>query len=353
MKRTTLYRRPNGYWYTLTVLPNGRKQWKSCKTRRKPDVLLDVVPRVGEVTLRDFFRTFLATAPTRYSSKTVVMYRRYLRLFSECVGDVLLAEVTTADLDRYVQQRLAQDVSQVTLSVELRTIKAAFSWAYRRRMLDWSPFNAMRIETRRVPPEHLTEAEFEALVLAIRQPWLQDVVLFTAGTGLRLSEVLAIRWQDVDLMRNEVTIRSYATFRTKKDTVRTVALSEMAQLVLRHRMPVMSSERVFYEHGQSWVSHAFTRYARKAVPHKRIHFHTLRHSYATWLAQRGVRIEAIQRLLGHSSPTVTQIYAHLTGSDLHGEVKKIPLVTPKRNEGEVGEVGSRFPQPIGGKRPRE
>jgi site-specific recombinase XerD len=49
----------------------------------------------------------------------------------------------------------------------------------------------------------------------------------------------------------------------------------------------------------------------------------LRHTFATWLVQKGVSIFEVQKLLGHSDIKVTQIYSHLAASDLHGAVNRI------------------------------
>jgi site-specific recombinase XerD len=74
-----------------------------------------------------------------------------------------------------------------------------------------------------------------------------------------------------------------------------------------------------------WVSHAFKKAVRKAGVDSRLHFHSLRHTFATWLVQNGVGIYEVQKLLGHSSVAVTQVYAHLAPSELHGAVEKISV----------------------------
>jgi site-specific recombinase XerD len=77
--------------------------------------------------------------------------------------------------------------------------------------------------------------------------------------------------------------------------------------------------------GRAWcVLKGETRKFKKAVRaaglNDAIHFHSLRHTGASWLAMAGVPLFHIQRLLGHSSPAVTQIYAHLTDRDLQDAI---------------------------------
>ena len=56
------------------------------------------------------------------------------------------------------------------------------------------------------------------------------------------------------------------------------------------------------------------------------HFHSLRHSWATWLTQAGASLFEVQRLLGHAQPSTTQIYSHLAASELHPTVGRLPHV---------------------------
>jgi len=73
------------------------------------------------------------------------------------------------------------------------------------------------------------------------------------------------------------------------------------------------------------VTHMFKAYVRKADLNPKLHLHSLRHTFATWLVQEGVSIYEVQKLLGHSSISVTQVYSHLAASELHGAVNKISV----------------------------
>jgi site-specific recombinase XerD len=89
------------------------------------------------------------------------------------------------------------------------------------------------------------------------------------------------------------------------------------------------SELVFHFKGKAinpnWVSKTFKAYARKAGLNDKLHFHSLRHTFASWLVQDGVSIYEVQKLLGHSSVKVTEVYSHLAASELHGAVNRLNL----------------------------
>ena len=82
---------------------------------------------------------------------------------------------------------------------------------------------------------------------------------------------------------------------------------------------------------ESYLTHKFTDYARVAGLKRKLHFHSLRHTYASWLVQSSTPLAEIQKLLGHSSVVTTQIHSHLEEEHLRGAAEKIRLeeFTPK------------------------
>jgi integrase/recombinase XerD len=76
---------------------------------------------------------------------------------------------------------------------------------------------------------------------------------------------------------------------------------------------------------RSYVDYKFREYRKPGGLPEDMTFHSLRHTFATWLVQKGVSIFEVEKLLGHSDIMVTQIYSHLAASDLRGAVNKIGL----------------------------
>jgi site-specific recombinase XerD len=127
------------------------------------------------------------------------------------------------------------------------------------------------------------------------------------------------------------TIQNKEAFQTKSKRNRVVPLNETLLPVLMQRQKDAVSETgyVFHKKGmklkENFVSKTFKRYVRLSGLNPALHFHSLRHSFATWLIQDGVSIYAIKELLGHADVKTTQVYSHLAGSDLHREVNKITI----------------------------
>ena len=72
---------------------------------------------------------------------------------------------------------------------------------------------------------------------------------------------------------------------------------------------------------QDFLSHKFAGYVENAGINLKLNFHSLRHTFASWLVQRGVSIYEVSKLLGHSEIKTTQIYAHLRSENLSNAVE--------------------------------
>jgi integrase len=153
--------------------------------------------------------------------------------------------------------------------------------------------------------------------------------LFAVLTGLREGEILHLRWCDVDLSRRLVTIQTSASFKTKAGRRRVVPLSELALHVLLSRQGKGTSKYIFTLNDKpilrTWLQHLFRRRVREAGLSSGLHFHSIRHTTASWLVQGGATLYEVQKLLGHSSAKVTEIYSHLQPEHLRGTVDKLEV----------------------------
>lgn len=106
-------------------------------------------------------------------------------------------------------------------------------------------------------------------------------------------------------------------------------MNEAAWLILTQRAQANQAEHIFTFNAQrvleDLVTKKFKDYVREAGINPKLHFHSLRHTFATWLVQSGVSIYEVQKLLGHSNISVTQICSHLAARELHEAVEKISI----------------------------
>jgi integrase len=165
------------------------------------------------------------------------------------------------------------------------------------------------------------------LLSVVDQPWFKDLIFFTVLTGMRRGEVVNLHWNDINLERKLVHIHSTSTFRSKWGKQRVIPLNDQVVDMLKGKISEDPSGFVFTLQGrkvkQGYLSQRFKDYVGAASITKRVHFHSLRHSHATWLLQNSVSIYEVQKLLGHSSIETTQIYSHLQSEQLHATVNRI------------------------------
>ena len=278
--------------------------------------------------LTDFFEEVLAYVQATLEPGTAAIYATTFRHFTDSSGNPPLRLITARHFDRYKAERL-RVVRPATVNIELRTLKAAFRMAVRWNMIKRSPLDGITLA--RVPerqPAYFTKDEFQRLLVAIKEQWLHDVVLFAGVTGMRQGEILSLRWDQVDFTRRVARVESSTSFRTKTGKRRSVPLSETAMDVLRSRCSSQQGMTVFTLRGKPllrrWVTTMLRRYVKALGMDGRLNYHSLRNSFASWLALDGVSIYQISKLLGHSDVTITQqYYAHLQPDELHDVVDRI------------------------------
>jgi integrase len=330
-----LYRRTNG-WYYVGYFESGRKRWKSTRQRSKREALRAVAnftelfkPKPVVTSLAAFCERFLAYVRATLGLETLVLYERTLRHFQVIAGDVELHSLTSQHFDRYKVARL-EGRSPVSVNMELRALKAAFRTAVRWKLLQTSPFaEARQVAVPEALPLFFSKADFARLLEAVPDGWLREIIVFAALTGMRQGEIRNLRWQDVDLQRGLIRVQSSPSFRVKAGKVRVVPVNRTVAALLQGKARQSSSGLVFTFRGRliarNHLTHAFKVAVRAAKLDEGLHFHSLRHTFASWLAQDGVSLYAIQKLLGHSSANVTQIYSHLQPDQMHDTVNRLAI----------------------------
>ena len=149
---------------------------------------------------------------------------------------------------------------------------------------------------------------------------LRDIIMFGAYTGMREGEILKIRKKDIDLVSNKIHVGGVPTQTTKAKNWRAIPIHAKIKDMVTSRCSQSSRSdiRLF---GDEWrnkdqLLRAFKKVNRLIPKEDSYVFHTLRHSYATWLAEAGVPIRNIMALCGHKQITTTLRYAKATDAAL-------------------------------------
>lgn len=335
LSRVSLFKRSNGVWYILYD-QQGRRRWKSTGRKLKSEALAQLVdlkepPEHKPQTKRinEFAKEFLDFAEVNYARSSCDIFRVCLRNLLRIAGNCPLQALEQRHVDLYKTDRL-KTKSPVSVNIELRSLRTILNYALRWKLIEENPFKCVQlVRVPEMPPLYFTKEQFEILLSVIQEEWFKEIVIFTVLTGMRRGEVCNLRWCDVDLERKLAHVHSTPTFRSKWGKQRVIPLNDWIVQRLSQRSSGEDGEYVFTFEGkkvdESYLTHKFGDYMRAARLNGKLHFHSLRHTFATWLVQQSVSIYEVQKLLGHSSIEMTQIYSHLQSEQLHGTVNKITL----------------------------
>jgi integrase len=333
-----LYKRPNGYWY-IGYWQDGRRLWKSADTKMKPEALKvlrgfedRLKQDVTKITFREFTEQFRLLQKNSLRGSTISrIYTPAFNSFERICGNKLITLYSLRDVETFKRVMLEEKRTPVTVNIQFRSLRAAFNMALKWQMLGDNPFGkSSQLRVSDQGPVHLSKHDFQKLVEAVQENELKQVFFFAALTGLRLGEILNLTWDKIDLHNQQIVVSNSQDFLTKTGKHRSVPMNRMVYAMLSQMKPESNaSSFVFLRKGHkmqhSYVSHKFKAYVRLLGIPENIHFHSLRHTFATWLVQGGVNIYEVQKLLGHSSVKVTEVYSHLAASELHSSVNRIDI----------------------------
>jgi site-specific recombinase XerD len=179
------------------------------------------------------------------------------------------------------------------------------------------PEGLVRPHKSRKLPTVLSTAEIIRLLQVTRNLKHRTLLALIYGCGLRIGELLALELSQLDIARRQLFVRDG---KGRKDRV--VVLADRLLPLLQNYLATYRPERYFAEGrpGQPYsptsIRSILKQNAKRAGIIKPITPHTLRHSYATHLLEKGVDIRYIQELLGHAKPETTMIYTHVSRQDL-------------------------------------
>jgi integrase len=333
------YRDANGKQTSETFTTHAAAVRFRNKIRRARDEGLGIDPKAGRISVTAYAETWLASKRAKRAN-TYRLYESQLRVhvLPELGGRQLRA-VTRDDIQQLVN-KLATKMSPRSVRSVYRALRSMFRAAH---VLDHkiaaSP--CVKIVLPELPDrkvEVLTARQVTLVAAHMWPRWAAAVVL-AAGTGLRISEVMGLTWDRIDLKAGTVTVdrqmtpqRRLGPLKSRKSN-RVVPLpGAVTEALRRHRELVPALEQDVTDHDGVTVHHValvFTRAdgtpanagnlrkpfataCKAAGLPASVTFHTLRHTYASLLISAGTNLTVIRDRLGHSSIMITaDTYGHL------------------------------------------
>ncbi len=282
-----------------------------------------------------FFFEFLANEK-KLSENTLQSYKRDLKQFKRYLEacEIHYNRVKEEDIKDYIKELQENGKKSSSISRCIASIRSFYQFVLKRKKIKVDPtlnIQAPKIEKR--VPNVLTSKEVELL---LEQP--KDVDLkgtrdkamleFAYATGMRVTEIISLNLEDVNLEEGYVTCHTGNKQRTiPLGTMALTALKEYIQDARDILIKTDDEQALFVNiNGKRLTRQGFWKiikyYKEQAHITKDITPHVLRHSFATHLLQNGADLKAIQTMLGHSDISSTQIYMQFQDGGLKDIYKK-------------------------------
>jgi integrase len=300
----------------------GAARKRAQEMRRDVDLGADPV---GEVqaerraeTVDELCDRFIAEHLPRKRPSTARHYRSGIEMYVRpTLGALKIKAVQFSDIDR-LHRRITRDAAYQANRIHA-LISSMFTLAIRWRYRADNPCRGVEKNREHPRERYLTEAEGARLMRALdadRDQVSADLLRLALLTGARRGELIALRWQDVDLTKG-----SWTKPHTKPGEKQHVPLNPQARVVLASRyarepeveQPFLRGRKLVG--AERAVERCWDR-VRVAAELEGMRTHDLRHSFASTLANRGVDLYVIGRLLGHKKIETTKRYAHLVDDTL-------------------------------------
>lgn len=314
-----IYKRPNGIWYVS--LPGNKRRSLGTTVEREAQAKLKQVEKQllqnklvklekGKILkLSDFVKIYAENDRQDLSVHTLRADHVALKKLADVVGaDCPIHQITTDSILLFKKINIQNGIKPGAINSYLMRIQAALNYALDKEFIKDTPKIKMLKLPKRLP-RILTVDEIKT-VLDASDPEMRRIVTFALWTGCRLAEIIGLRW---DMVRNDI---AYVV--GKGDKERAVPLVGGALDALG----TASGTHIFQQRALDTISARFKKITRSCgIPD--LHFHSLRHSAATQMVSCGLRLDSIQKILGHTTVRVTQMYAQVVDQLLKSEMDRL------------------------------
>ena len=371
------------YWYCAFTGADGRRKFKSTKTKSRKDAELicrrwedaaigargntlttaqvrrvfnEILEQAGDnplenFTVKEWMEEWLRGKESARGEKTMTRYRKPIDDFVDSLGSrasLPLRSLTAKDIRTFRDAERKSGKSAVTVNIAHKIVASALEAASRQTYIEANPARAvdyLPTHTEKVEKAVFEPREVKKLLAAAKKTrdW-QGVILLGYYAGLRLGDAMRLTWANIDLAEKVITFTPSKTARLGKKLAIPMH-DEIEAFLLAHPAAKADKDPLFpsLQHlgigGRSGASMAFRRImdrakvaagtaregeGKKGRDVSARTFHALRHTYVTALSTAGVAVEVRQKLAGHASESQSLHYTHPEFQSLREAVTKLP-----------------------------
>lgn len=230
-----------------------------------------------------------------------------------------LTPIVIHDFDVYLKTIVGQSFNTATKT--LKTLKTVVIFGRKAGIINHDPFLNIHFKTKRVDRGFLTDEEIDTIMhkefATQRLVNVRDIFIFSCFTGLSYIDVANLTQDNIIKMDGKEWI---VTARQKTDTLSHILLLDIPKMIIKkyqgkakngRLIPILSNQRM-----NSYLKEI----ADVCGIKKNLTFHMARHTFATMMLTKGVPVESVSKMLGHTSITTTQLYARITNKKIESDM---------------------------------
>lgn len=328
-------------FYQIIYEVNGNLTTHTTKKRLKSEALkylsefekhLENSIILKPITLKEFQKEYEKYIEETKSKKYLRSVQFSFKMLNEFAGEIQLSKIDVKLVESFIQSKYKTSKSSASLCY--RNLKASLSTALRWNYIKSNPFQAIK-QPKQISkfPIYISEVELQKILKNVLNPRLKNMILISFDAGLRLGEVVSLKWTDIDLQQKIIKVSNSKEFTTKSKQDRIIPMTDRLYkmfLTIAPNVFTLKENTDFIFIGKNkvrynldYISRSFKRVIRANNLNEAYTYHTLRHSFASNLVNRGVSLFIVSKLLGHQDLKTTQIYSHLQPENLFEAVDKL------------------------------
>ena len=230
-----------------------------------------------------------------------------------------LQSIGPEKIERYKAMRKAE-VSPATVNRELACLKTLFNKAVEWAKAETNPAAKVKKFRENNARERILSPEEARRLVECAAPGIRPVLMVALNTGMRRTEILSLKWRDVDFAKSFILIEDSKSGRSRK-----VPMNEFVYRTLKE-LPRTSDEHVFFnpetnDHIKDIKTSFRTACQRAEI--RGVRLHDLRHTAASKMIEAGADLVTVSKILGHASIQMTMRYAHPTPENMRLAVGRL------------------------------
>lgn len=318
-------------WYIDYYIKGRRKRKKIGHSKKLAEqVLSDVQLKIAKgeylgifdekkVLFEEFTKKYLDFSKANKAWSSMRRDQFSIDVLTSFFRGKYLFEMTPETVEKYKAKRL-EKVGPASVNRELACLKHMYTKAMEWQYVKANP--AKGVKLLKEPPgrlRYLSADEIEALVGQCPKH-IRPIVIMALNTGMRKSEILNLRWKEIDLTNRRITVVN-----SKNNESRVIPMNNTLYQELLSLSASSEGEFVFSSRRDCPfidIKKGFA-VAMKKAKIKEFRFHDLRHTFGSHLVMQGVDLKTVQQLLGHKEIRMTMRYSHLSPEHVQKAVEKL------------------------------